>query len=1073
MATYFPEIAPYVPDIQQFQPDFGMQRQTLQIQQARYDRGHNAVQGGINNILNAPLTQFENQAVRDGFLKEASSRLAEIAKTDLSLHENVAAAEAIYEPFWKDTDIVADVTRTKQLQKAYQTAIATRDSKDEKVRAGYDDMALEYIANGFDELKNSKRGDGSIQAVEERRFVPFKSETEFLNKAAKDAGFSIDWTNVNGPQLITEKNGPRSLTNFRTFAEGVMGADFDAQNRVRGTVISERGIKNVRRAVGPVDKKTALGILAQSTIGELKTNYEKSLESSAHSIGKIDKDIEALKLKGTLVPQDVQRLEYLLNEKETLETKMSADQERYQEFADPNSKAYKDMQSRIVNNPEGYYATLAKQRIVNSWAAGQASNQGFKIDVNPIWKENNDVAYQQATLELTRETAMLNREKFEWEKTHPKKGTGFDTDGDGIPDLWVGGSGGTGSGSGPGGSGKPGEGEGHYIGLGTTDVTKTGSALQVYQKHVADTTRDANSRIFNVGGIAGVLKNIPNVSEDDVVTYTTWINRYLTNPGASQTTAEKQISSKLMTAVSKELGINPNTALGPMQQRDMILKFAEQYLGNQAANGWSTATPQDRKIYEDYTSTMQNLQEVNRMEEERKNSVRKLLANGEYKELTKTGADGKPDLITAEDIAAHLKPVTLTLGYRDKSGNKPLTQIYNAGMAIPDALAEGFGFQQLQTITLTPQQLAESMLKGGAGIIKGVGNWRYRAEDGSLLEIRGADFGNGDKRGVYGGITSQGISVHGTRNMHELDQMLQGVTKRFGNIEDMAGKYKRIQEAVVPDLSHFKSQTGRLGHQTQYDIDETEKATSPVMGKGIAQEILDPSNRDDFYINGQRVTDPEKINIFNTLSKQGDINKWVGAVRHLTQGVTGKPTIQLQLRGTALTNNKGDFTKLFGQAVEDVNNMTIDIPISDNARGEWLNRLPKATEFNVYDKLKRGETIRSDEFVNTSGFSYEILPDSRNNPTQVKVSIKRKGVNPKTGQVEDLKPIEQWVPLVGDGAKSPDEVMRKVNDLLFQHIGTNQTNSALYNRNMQSSGQTLTYAQVLEQRQKRKEGYSY
>jgi hypothetical protein len=192
------------------------------------------------------------------------------------------------------------------------------------------------------------------------------------------------------------------------------------------------------------------------------------------------------------------------------------------------------------------------------------------------------------------------------------------------------------------------------------------------------------------------------------------------------------------------------------------------------------------------------------------------------------------------------------------------------------------------------------------------------------------------------------------------------------------------------------------------------------------------------------------------------MGKYFSQVVHKTQGPTGKPTLSLKINPNAVKNDKGDYKSLFGLDAEE--GLSIEIPISSNARGEFINKLPRGTDFNVFDRLKRGETLKSDSFINTANFSYEVIPDSRNEPQKAKVVIRRKVKNAKTGAVEDQKPIEQWISLVGDGAKSPDEIVGQLHSLLKQHLIQNQTNSAVYQQTMKSDGKTVTYDQILQQR---------
>jgi len=102
-------------------------------------------------------------------------------------------------------------------------------------------------------LQAAGRNDEDFNALERREAVPFTNLEEYLQEMAKknsdgEGGLKIVWdeASADGAYLVSTTNGQRSLKKFATWAEGMLGNNFDQQFKITGIVQSENLEKSLR-----------------------------------------------------------------------------------------------------------------------------------------------------------------------------------------------------------------------------------------------------------------------------------------------------------------------------------------------------------------------------------------------------------------------------------------------------------------------------------------------------------------------------------------------------------------------------------------------------------------------------------------------------------------------------------------------------------------------------------------------------------------------------------------------------------------------------------------------------------
>lgn len=213
MATYIPNITDYIPQFQPFTPDYNFLGNVLQNAQSKYDSNYKALSKTYGTLLNSPMLREDNIKQREEYFKMIDQDIKKMSGLDLSLQQNVDAANAVFDSFYKNKNMVKDMVFTKEYQNQLQTAENYRNCIDqEKCGGKYWDtgrMALDYKA---DEFKKASREESMTMSP--GRFTPFiniqeKAMTYAKGLLGKGSEFGITSVGLDksGRYIVTTKNG--------------------------------------------------------------------------------------------------------------------------------------------------------------------------------------------------------------------------------------------------------------------------------------------------------------------------------------------------------------------------------------------------------------------------------------------------------------------------------------------------------------------------------------------------------------------------------------------------------------------------------------------------------------------------------------------------------------------------------------------------------------------------------------------------------------------------------------------------------------------------------------------------
>jgi hypothetical protein len=224
MATYLQGIAPYIPQIQPFSPDFNFYSGVLEFKQKKTDENRKRLSNMYGSLLNAPMMREDNLESREQFFKAINRDIQKMATMDLSKESNIQAAMDVFSQLYDNEYIVKDMVWTKNYQSQLQRAEGFRNCVNEEKCGGKwwegGERALQYKA---EEFRNASR-DQSL-AFGNARYTPYQDVTKKAMALAKEAGLNISVDQLQGGYITTTKNGPMLVGPLQNLFMGSLGND--------------------------------------------------------------------------------------------------------------------------------------------------------------------------------------------------------------------------------------------------------------------------------------------------------------------------------------------------------------------------------------------------------------------------------------------------------------------------------------------------------------------------------------------------------------------------------------------------------------------------------------------------------------------------------------------------------------------------------------------------------------------------------------------------------------------------------------------------------------------------------
>jgi hypothetical protein len=394
MATFIKGMTDQLGPMQLYRPDYQFLTQVYGTKQAQYDRGFDMVRSLYNSVLNSSLTNGDNQTFRQEAFKKLQGALKSVSNVDLSNQTNVMRAQGLIDPISQDQDLAYDMAVTKFHQSQKQKMEQYKNSTDPKMRAMYNDYSKMDIAFAEEDLRNAKRGDGSVQKVQPREFVPFDDTMEYLRKAAKEQGLEISQAAPDqGGYIIKRVNGIGAVPAFTDWARATMGNRFDRQFQVMGRVAAESEIRN-EMSTSKISRDEAIQKVAQKMLPVVNEKVATEGINADKELKKIDDEIALYEKKypngfPPSLPNVRQDYQDLIKKREDHKTNLDNSQSEV-------AKMQQEGPQYVASNIYSIYSQEAKDNTAKVFGSTYAqAKQSVEYKPDTTWATKFRVASQE------------------------------------------------------------------------------------------------------------------------------------------------------------------------------------------------------------------------------------------------------------------------------------------------------------------------------------------------------------------------------------------------------------------------------------------------------------------------------------------------------------------------------------------------------------------------------------------------------------------------------------------------------------------------------------------------------
>ena len=966
MASFIPGITDAIPDTPLYHPDMGFFNSMLMRKTQEYNQGQAAVQSAYGSVMNAPLSDAANIPLRDQYMKDAQNKMKDLSQSDLSLDANVQSAENVFSPFWNDDMMVKDVATTKWYQSQVQAGLAMRDNPDAKVNSQYSDVAMQYLQQGLNKLKNAGRDPNAYAKIENRRFTAFQNIPAELDAAVagkdKADGFSDTTATAHDGYIYKNVNGPQSQGKFSSFAMGHITPQMLDQFRITGSVNHQNSIDAFKQSNPTATDQQAEDAVAKDAINDLAGGHQKNIDNFNAFQDSLDARIgQYVKSKTKLTNDQFDILNGLKAQRDSNKKNITAETNTLNSLKGQSGAPYTDLYQKMTQNPDNYWGGIVRNQTLENWAISAASNTtGTEMKSDETWKAHLEAQHQAdqlnfdyAGLKQKSENDLANNQ-IKRDEINEK----YDARGEARPDGTTGPNGAAGNGGLPSSE--------FFTGQATVDAAKTADPGELRRQDMAQRAGQIRTGIMGIDGAAGSLVSpnggLKGVSSQEVVLMDNADAKKMSNPDYVPSPDEAAATQKIKSTLSKSTGKSINS---DADLRNAVLTYSENQLNGRAHdaatpldNGEQARVNQNGKIRDNMAVAASDQKLYGDM-------LHKYITGSNDSDVKKlvTSADGPKRLLNENDFARTFKPIQAV----DEDGN---------------------------TVTISPKQQAKSYVSGDwKGIAHGIGS------GGQSIKIN-----VGDKE-------------YSVLNPTEAIEKAYDVENRYGSSLTVAKTLKTTDQNIVPNLPQYQAKTGTYGNEFRMNMPTEEpKNGRPSDPMRLSQDLSNPSNIEGMYINGelQKSDSADKALVLKALGSTGDreSKSVTGFTMHSRSDYDGKKMVHVDFA----SNKANDASGISGKSV--------DITISPDAQGEMINRVfPQTAAPQVYGAMQNGKSFGPSPVQKITGYNAYITPNADN--TGVWVSGDYPEFDAATGK-SVMRYENNFISFTGSKGKTPDEIYRAV-----------------------------------------------
>ena len=284
MARYPQGVTSFIPAYQAYQPDFTMMGKMLSIRQNQYDQNWKQLNNVYGSLLYADTTHEQSQEVKDQLKNEIDFNLRRVSGLDLSLEQNVAAAQQVFQPFYENTSLMYDMAATKNVSSARAKADSYKNSADPEYSGLYWDKGMDEINYRVQEFKETPYDQIQSSGLAQVNYTPNFNIAKEAMALAKDFG-DIKIPSSDGKYDYVTTNGQQIQGYLQKLFQTSIGQDPRAQAKFKTEAyVDRKNYVNSEAANFDGDKEAAelsyledsYRLLAQGAVQRKKTSEKNT-----------------------------------------------------------------------------------------------------------------------------------------------------------------------------------------------------------------------------------------------------------------------------------------------------------------------------------------------------------------------------------------------------------------------------------------------------------------------------------------------------------------------------------------------------------------------------------------------------------------------------------------------------------------------------------------------------------------------------------------------------------------------------------------------------------------------------
>lgn len=1041
MASFIPNItdSPQSLSTTPFTQDYGFLQSQLYRSNSQYEQGLQEVKSDYSSILNMPVSGEEAQQRKQEYISKVQDGLKKVAPTDLSLPQNVAQAENLYSPFWKDEDLLTNSSLTRYYQNESNKLDGWENSTDKGVRSQYSQYSRLDLQNGLQKVADAPLDRNAYNKLDRRSATPFYDIDADINKdwlseygEGVTKGVSTVTTNGFGEQL-TEYNGIKSKDAYKTYYKSKLASGkYDPQIQVMARVQNEQAKKEILTANPGLDEKSLNEHFATDRLkklGDIYTTNAKTYQDQSNFYNQRYDDLVNQinnNQKGELKEGDALKLQ-------TYWTKQSGYKKLagqnmttyYNEYSPvgldgkPNSN-YQQTFDEISTHPDSYIAKIEKDNMADSWATGRAAITAEKREADPVeeqkWKELDADAKNRIEIQrngITARGQTLNYESTTGRdvntgrllegadptrKSSPWYGPGTDIENQGA--------------------------YGHI--LGNNVIAPEHLTIQGIQAIQADKESTINNKIFDPEkeGYSSIVLGQIGLSKDDIIDFTE-ASKSMMNGDTLYNPQKLALWNK----VKGEL-IDHGAAKdirGPREMRDALIAYGPDLIKQLQASGNTDKMAQIVPLITSLNTIKKERDAYIRSNANINKSVQDEIVSGgkDYDPITVIDPSTEHKrMITSQDIAPSMPEL-------DIAGPDGKIVHLNAEQVAKGLYIDG-SIKMPNSLTYHPSGIftsaADITINGTDYKIKKV----TPPPGATSFDLtRGRDI---DQPVTYKDYGFDHFGTEPNNRRDVMDAAAKYITNnRFGNPEEFTKLREIATHNAISHMGAFKN--GVIAKVQGWDINASKKGNDAEenFALNLAPELSMIGNTSDFHTLDKGANpvpiDPDKVNALRAiLSNSADLQANGGLLFH-TKDAEGNTIFGVTFQAPSGTKdrNPGEFA---GQ--------TIYMKKEPHAIGKYINKIPDNNGVYIYGDMYNGQGYESSPTVQATGIKATVKPYSKGvdgNMTKANVVINRILPDKNDPAQTITQPVvDQTIDLTGPNAINPDELIEGVTRAENTHV---------------------------------------